>query len=362
MRSHHRCKDVTKVVDYGSEAVYDDDFPVKTDMESAYSYSLFQGWDKSTGNIKGDTVVNAIWDRVDLPAAGTELSDMNLTQLYAIRQSGKAAEYVSKKDRFAYRLGYEPIFDDVESVVLAENVSLDGQTRIDTGIKLFSEDRDWTMVIDGVYEQPTEGACLMSCFTEDGFHGFKAKYRGGFAIRWSSNSVTDGVATSVSTVGDTPVLTGYQRDLAVLRHRKGNPNLTVYLSKPGSSSVVVTELTKTITTVSDATIVIGCDNDGANYCFGELYRAKLWYDDLGDAECRKMAVWPGEDAALEVIGTAGANLAAGGKTIVDFINASLFCAAHRMNPTNSNEGAWPEPLIRSGDRPQQSPFSSVTST
>ena len=70
------------------------------------------------------------------------------------------------------------------------------------------------------------------------------------------------------------------RELVVLRHVKGSRNLFVYFANPNGDDIISRELTKTIDTASDATLMLGCDNDGKNFATGFLYRCKLWKDDL----------------------------------------------------------------------------------
>ena len=67
-------------------------------------------------------------------------------------------------------MGYEPEFDNVESVLLAENMELDGKTSKDTGVKIMDKDTGWTLVVDCVFDQPTAEACVAACFTKTGYH------------------------------------------------------------------------------------------------------------------------------------------------------------------------------------------------
>ncbi len=332
--------------EYGAEAVYDGDKPTNTAGESSLTFSEFIGWDKSTARVTQDMTVNARWQTADLPIAGTSLEVMNYAQLAGVKKTGKASDYFEQKARIPFVMGYEPEFDNVESVLLAENLELDGATIVDTGVKLLDVDRDWTMVVDGVFDVATAESCMVACFTKTGYHGFKVKYNSGFAVQWSTNTKSNANATTTTTIQDTTTITARYRELAVLRHVKGSNNLIVYMSKPGSLAIDKVELNKTITTVSDATIVFGGDNEGENYATGTLFRCKLWYGDLGDDECQKMAAWPREECYLEAITVANGVKTSGGKTNIDFIHAGLMCGLHRMNPSNTNAGGWPETEMR----------------
>ena len=50
--------------------------------------------------------------------------------------------------------------------------------------------------------------------------------------------------------------------------------------------------------------MFGCSkaDDGAyeNYAVGNVYWSKIWYEDLGDTVCKKLASWTHENVALEV--------------------------------------------------------------
>ena len=341
----------TKTVDYDAEAVPPDD-PERTDEEGNFIYYLFDGWDKSTAHVRENMDVYARWIKGTLPNFGDDLSNLNLAQLYGIRQSGRSSLYFTEdniKTRVPFTMGYEPEFDNVESVLLAENMELDGKTSKDTGVKIMDKDTGWTLVVDCVFDQPTAEACVAACFTKTGYHGFKVKYSSGTAVQWSTNTVNNGRGTGLSTISGigTQYVSDQYRELVVLRHVKGSRNLFVYFANPNGDDIISRELTKTIDTASDATLMLGCDNDGKNFATGFLYRCKLWKDDLGETECLKMAAWPREESYLEVIGTGGATKTGGGTTSIDLIHAGLLNGYHRMNPTNSNAGGWPASEMRS---------------
>lgn len=72
------------------------------------------------------------------------------------------------------------------------------------------------------------------------------------------------------------------------------------MSNTPNAEIKVETLEKDIPSISENTIVFGCDNNNSNYATGWLYKAHIWYDDLGDAECRKIAAWPREQMNLLV--------------------------------------------------------------
>ena len=346
----------TAKVDYNTEAVYPlETDPVKENDTENHIYYLFAGWDQPTTRIVADTTVTAVWNTCTLPASGTKLEAMSIEQLYAVKKAGLMSQYVTITDedtkaRIPVTMGWEPSFSGIEFKVLAEDLELDGKTSVDTGVTLLDKDQDWTMVVDGVFDSNTSGDCMVSCYTADGYHGFQVIYSSGFAVRWGSNTANNSKSTSVSTFSnmDTSYVSSQYRELVVLRHIKGSRNLIVYFSTPGNDAPTKKELTKTIDTVSTATIMLGCNNAGTNFATGHLYRCKLWYGDLGDATCQQMANWPYEKTYLEVIGAGGATTTGGTPTNIDLIHAGLLCCDRALfsNSTDSAKKGWPEANIR----------------
>jgi hypothetical protein len=330
-------------VDYNTAAIYPGTTPTDESEEGNLIFKRFLCWNKSTNCVTEDMDVYPVWLSAALPEPGKSIEEMNAAELYAIVRTGKAAEYVTddtKKDRFALTLGYEPDFDNVESEVLAEDLILTGSNYVDTSCALLKEDASWTLMFDGVVDYPQSGACLMSCYDSTYFAGLKVMYNNGLAAQWGTSSANNAKSTSTSAVGGVTVVAEQYRELFVVRHVKGSKNVTVYMSRPDSDTILVSELTKTAATSHSYTVRFGADNDGSNYATGMVYKCRVWYDDLGDAECRKIAVWPRETVHFEVIGTAGASQPNGKKTNIDFIAAELLCRKHTMNSTNTNAGGY----------------------
>lgn len=321
---------------YGSDAVYDAAIPTRTDEETMAVYYKFKDWNKSTGFIDRDIDVQAIWERGELPAIGTDSETMTDVQLYAIKRNNKAQDYFEEKDRILIAMGYSPEFTNIDHVDLATEMEFDGNTYHDTGIKLFENGigDPWTLVVDATFTKATADSCLLSCMQEDGFMGFKVKYVNGMSVQWSTNSLGTASATD--------------RELVILRHEAGSKNLKVYASKPASMEIGYSELTKLIDTVTSKTLILGAaqsDTGGiSDYAEGVIHSCRLWYGDLGDTVCRKMALWPLETYKWEVGTFAAYKLAedASKNTQIDFICASLLSRYHRMNATGTNAGGFPE--------------------
>lgn len=290
---------------YGSNVVYTGDTPTYTLEESGYKFYLFDRWDKS-GFIDGDKTVNAIFDSFEYKSGvfnDKELSDLSAVEVYALT---KMTEPIDKEmsdfgmavetgDAFSFTMGYDIDYDDIESIeLISENTVFDGTNYIDTGIKLFDEDKDFVLALD--YKMLTgndTGDTLMQCFQTSGSNGFKLSYSSGASLAWGSSS------TTTASVDD--------REMLVIRHIKGDNNLYVYMSNMDSTSYGTKTIEKTTATQSDsATLVFGAAKMDSgrfvNQGSGEINWAKVWYRDLGDDVCKQLVGWTHEQITLEVDG------------------------------------------------------------
>lgn len=340
-------------VEYGSCVEYDGDYPTMTDNEDSYIYNIFTGWDKSTGFITGDTDVYAKWSTQNgLPASGTDLKDMTPVQIYAIATAGKANDYFEQKDYFDARVGQDFSFTNVEDNILGDELTFDGTSSkvVDSGIKLFGADSgSFTIAIDFEFDENSADATLLSCFEYDGSEGFRLKYNGtNPEIQWGNTS---------QVVGK-----GKQRDIVVLRHRKGEDKLCVYSFNGGASStgtyadeITYTELTRNRSTNTEATIMLGGFKflssgaiDAVTLGKGKIHWAKVWLDDIGDSAARSLAAWPHETWRYEYCGDKRYRFAADSSKITgaSFIPTRLLSFGHGMNTTNTNIGGWNDSAMR----------------
>ena len=297
----------TVLANYGDEVVYSGfktvpySLPTNTSEEGAYIYNLFKGWDKSTGFIKGDTNVYAIWDRASLPELGTkDLSEMSMAEIYGISQARLADSYFEDKDSFELKLGHDFDFTNVESEVLLENRFFDGMSYVDTDVKLFDADADsFTLFVD--YEfvgTNTTGATLVSCYEEDGNEGFRLRYTGNPNVQW----------------GDKTMIVGYNtyRNVLVMRHVKGSNILHIYVPNlyNGDSAqleIAKDSITRSRDTLTDVTLTFGAVKfliDGGHdyYGTGWVHKCKIWHDDLGDFVASQLASWETQTLHMEFTG------------------------------------------------------------
>lgn len=333
--------------EYGSEVVYDGDTPTNTSEEGTYTYNIFAGWNKSTGYIRGDTDVYAIWDRAELPAVGKDIKDMSASEIFAVTTSGRTANYFDMKDYTDIILGHDFDFSNVESEVIAENLYLDGSTAINTDIQLFGEnEKSFTLAIDFKFTGTETNNTLLSCFEEDGSEGFRLRSNATNPnIQWGDKSISFGYKTF--------------RDIVVLRHIKGENKLYIYASNGTSSSsyfdTAITRVesvrsrkTNTNTTISLGGVRFG-DGGYDDYGTGIINWCKIWYDDIGDTNARKLASWYHEPLRMEFCGAGRYRLAGNTaqRSNASFIaNNLLEGRGYRMNTTNSNVGGWDATIMR----------------
>ena len=284
-------------VPYGSNVVYDGEIPTYT-LEEPYAFYLFDRWDKS-GFVDGDKTINAIFDKFEYTDGyfvGKELADLSPVEIYALTKLGldNVTHSIEDGDNYSFEMGYDVDYDDIESeVIISEKTLFNGINHIDTDIKLFDEDKDFTLAID--YKVSSENASnnvLAQCFQSNGSNGFKLWYSNGVKFTW-------GTSTDTPTSAD-------KREMIVIRHIKGENNLIIYNSNLDSLEFVTVDLTSNKTFTSDSTLVFGCAkmDDGAyeNHAIGEIHWAKIWYADLGEQACEKLVGWTHEKIDMEVSG------------------------------------------------------------
>jgi len=143
---------------YGQEVVYPYDNPTYTDEESSYIYNVFTGWDKSTGYIRGNTDVYAIWDRKNPPGVSAVLNDLSVAEIYGLATAANTtgspidlSQYTNivSGSYIDINVGNDFNFSNVNSEILCTDMVFDGMNCLDTGIKLFDTDSpSFTLAVD----------------------------------------------------------------------------------------------------------------------------------------------------------------------------------------------------------------------
>ena len=319
---------------YGDLVTYKGKTPVYTGEESAYVYYLFNRWDKS-GYIDGEKTINAIFDRceyVDGYFNGKELSNLSPVEIYAMNKLNLSKQVITNKDSYSFTLGNDIDYDDIESQMLISKVTeFNGNNYVDTGISLFDEDKDFVIAIDYEFNEAIANSVLAQCYQGNGSVGFKLQYSNGVQVKWGSNSFG---LTDVN-----------KREIVVIRHKKGEPKLTVYNSNLDGDNIVSEVLTsKTFT--SSTTLVFGCEKQTStifsNYAKGKIYWAKIWYQDLGDDMCKDLAMWTHESVNLEACGFNKYYLADNPDDMCSFslLASNLLGRTRKWNYANSTTGGW----------------------
>lgn len=331
---------------YGENVPYQGSaLPTYEAEESGYVYYLFNRWDKS-GYIYGDKVVNAVYDRFEYTDGafdGKELKDLTPVEIYAMTRLDMAENVIIDGAPYTIVVGNDIEYDDIEShVLISEETVFDGNTYIDTGIKLFEEDRDFVLAID--YEMSgsnKSNAVLAQCYEESLTSGMRLWYGTGndftgVKFSWGSDS------NNIVDVN--------KREVIVVQHKKGEPTLTIYKSNLAGDGVTDSILVRSSETLNDATLVFGASNPEEGYyenkAVGKINWAKLWFADLGKDVCKSLAEWTHESIELKACGFRKYFLTDNPKKRCSFslLASHLLSRTKQWNKTvdgkNTNDGGW----------------------
>lgn len=326
---------------YGENVPYTGVNPTYTAEEGGYVYYLFNRWDKS-GFIDGEKIVNAIFDKFEYTASsfdGRDLTDLSPVEIYAMNKLNLAENVITNKDSYTIVVGNDIDYDDIESeLLISEKTHFNGSNYVDTGIQLFDEDKDFVLAIDYEFlSGNASNAVLAQCFQSNGTNGFKLWY--------SSTSGFAGARLTWGTASDNIVGIN-KREIIVIRHKKGDNNLTIYKSNLDGNDVQSVELTRTKSTIGDCPLVFGCAraDDGyyENHAIGNINWAKVWFADLGDDVCKNLAIWTHESITLEACGFRKYYLSDNTSKRCSFslLASHLLGRAKAWNASNTNAGGW----------------------
>lgn len=327
---------------YGENVPYTGDIPTYTLEESAYSYYLFDKWDKS-GIIDGEKVVNAVFDSCSYSEGyfdGKDISELRPVEIYAMTKLGLENTYVESKDAISLSFGNDYNYDDVESVeIISEKTVFNGTNYVDSGITLLDEDRDFVIAIDyKMSSDTTLNGTLAQCFQSNGTNGFRLYYNNGVKTVWGNTSQATGTTN--------------EREMLVLRHVKGETGLHMYYSNLTGTEISYYELESTRSNVTTtSTLVFGCQraDDGLyeNFAIGEIHWAKVWYADLGDSACRDLAIWTHEKLKLEMSGFKNYYLSdnSNKRCSMTFLASHLLDRDRVMSTASTNTGGWAEATL-----------------
>ncbi len=331
---------------YNDNIIYDGEIPVYT-AEEPYAFYLFNRWDKSGFlndgfDENGVKTINAIFDKFTYSATafdGRDLSDLSPVEIYAMNKLNLAETIITNKDPYTIVVGNDVEYDDINSELLIDKKThFNGSNYIDTGIQLFNEDRDFVLAIDYEFLAGNKSnAVLAQCFQANGTNGFKLWYS-------SANDFT-GAKLTWGTASDNVVAVN-KREIIVIRHKKGDNNLTIYKSNLDGDEVLSTKLTRTKSTTGTGSLVFGCAraDDGyyENHAIGNINWAKVWYADLGDDVCKNLAMWTHESITLEACGFRKYYLSdnASKRCSFSLLASHLLGRTKRWNSSTTNAGGF----------------------
>lgn len=306
---------------YGENIPYTGDIPTYSGQEAGFIYHLFNRWDKSgflledegATEIPNDIkVVTAKFDSFEYTDEtvfdGKELKDLSPVEIYALGklaalpdniQNGAAGILTSLSvgDTYSFEMGYDVNYDDVKSEVLIDSpVTFTGSNHLDlTDVKLFDEDKDFILAIDFSMATANEtNATIAQCFHTGLTNGFKVQYDNGAVFTWGGVAATSKIALNGN------------REMLVIRHKKGDNNIYIYSSNLDSMTPVTQTVEKTTSSIADTNVVFGCakaaNGRTSNFAIGTVYWSKVWYKDLGEEVCEKLVGWTHESINLAVDG------------------------------------------------------------
>lgn len=368
---------------YGSEVVYEDDDhefpPTKTDEEQNFYFSVFKGWNKSTGFITENTDVYAIWERSSLPPRGTKnMKDMNVAEIYGVARKYQANDYFEDEDYVDIQVGKDFEFENVESELLLSERYFNGSEIVKFDqIKLFDENApSFTLAVDYEFCESTTNATIVSCCDSTGnAEGFRVYY-------YLSSDTADNESVKVlwgdrtDTVGH-----GLNRGMLVLRHRKGSKNLLVASDNGGryvqhsnsyggdefpdqvwamnvydayNLEAHISELPRAQETQTDSVLSFGAMAYGTQgYRFpakGWIHWAKIWYEDLGQNNIKELGSWPRETWRMHYRGNALYNKDDGTGLMdgASFIANAPLSQFYEMYPSTQYDtrGSWKNSVLR----------------
>lgn len=300
---------------YGTSVKYTKARPVKNTAAVDNKYHLFTGWDVSTGYITGDTKVHPVWEtstaNININTASEDLSAIQLYALSKQTLNNGLAKFIADGAPIKLQTGYMPDYDGI--TLIESPVHFDGTSAnvIKTDYKLFDEDKSFVLAIDFTtkHSSTAKDNTLMSCGGAGNIdRGIRlyAPYAasGAYAaasVQWNVDKSVD-VSTQVATP------TRSYRDICVIRHKAGDPNLYVYTNNRFSMEAVKeTVLTGAATSAIEHTLCFGAQSNAtgalSNYGTGSINYAKLWFDDLGAEECKKICSWTKDELTFRRCGT-----------------------------------------------------------
>ena len=308
----------TAQVAWGTNAEFKGTLP-QPKSDTGNNYYLFNGWDKTSTFITKDTVIYPTWVSSNPYTLNSKpTAEMTAEDIYGLRETKTVGTYFNAGgETITMQLGYMPEYDNITSqVLIADKTVFDGATTyIDTDIELFNEDKGFTLAIDyeAAYRDTNISAreSIVSSYF-DGKNGFKIVTQNNAIpqIWYKSQSVATNVGyTAPGKIKDTSTDIYTHREICVIRKVKGDNNLYVYTNNRFSNvDVAETKLESTSFSALEEKITLcfgaarNSEGEHSEYFTGNIYYAKLWNNDIGADECKKVCSWVYDTLDFEFVG------------------------------------------------------------
>ena len=307
-----------KQASYG-DYVFCPEIPVDISKENSGLYKLFNGWDKS-GYVDSDKKIYARYEEYTYNEGDLikkKLEDLSRVEVYAISKKYPDNAKYRQDGLLRIPLGNNIEYDDITSRIALHNPygeqtvqEFTGSTIVDSEEKLFRDDRDFTLAVDFKLANIQHGNSVVFACREA---------NGGFDITTNNNrlNISWGTPSNSSNVVLETSLTS-NREIIVIKHKKGSKQLDVYYSKTNAESPEHHILTAPTTLDSipslKSTLLFGGREQMFSQC--SIYWSKLWDVCLGDEECEQLAAWPHEELELQSMSIY--NAASGGYSKVPY--------------------------------------------
>lgn len=351
---------------YGDEAIYvDTENHLAPRYESQlFSYYLFKGWDLYTGFVTEDMNVVAQWEQGYVPGESypEDSKDWTAAQIYTVAQKNEALQYfgeatndgpISNFDRVKIKMGANLDFPNLEKInIITEPKTFAGEAPIETEYALMDDiNKSWTLFVDLRFINAAANETMVSCYSEETTSGFKIVNSSQNYPFIKYGSVAD--ETSVKEGGSGRNVTevnsngAHLREVFVIVHKAGETCLHTYSGmfdklEPQYKKL---ELGHDQWTHNNKLVLGGHINKSLGTPFytgkahGILHNCELYTMALGTEDCKKLAMWPKEDAEFTIVSFARNN-GLNGLSKIDLLAAqSTWARLSTLNntqPTTTN--------------------------
>lgn len=360
----------TQQIYYGNKAVFSQGIPSKASFNTVYY--LFNGWDKSTSCITGDTNVYAKWEEANGAEVFNEVRKFNTkttdqltpVEIYALNKyaSSSGEEGFQTGDFIKFQLGYAPTYSDDPSKerVLAQNLELTGSNyEVFEDIELFKEDKDFVIFLDFTPKANSNGASsFLSCYQSNPARGLRIYNESSskpVLFRFGHKNTSSFVNPTGRAITEKVQYRDLEyREICLIRHKAGQKGFDVYKNNRFASTGVIKESIEDASNLNYSgwagtfnPLVLGADYDNgrfSNKAVGVINYAKIWFHDIEEEECEKICSWTYDEINFDYVGS---NLyyyseLGGSKCSASFVAQTLLDEPYTMfaNSNNAKPGGW----------------------